>query len=314
MPESTTEQSTDAGEMPFRRLAERDGVVDTGFAPDIDPHDLHDLHDLDDLHDPDDVEHHALNGQLIESGPDTLLASFFADVVGGRPWFDALLDCIRDWEAPREIIDGREYVYLLEQEAFDWLLLAERICDAAPPGLLPTHEVEAMLIDESPPVALSEPEFQERLGTPKYWAHLNFLYGVRVEQALHLAMERVLQKERNGLSFSHQRQELDADVFGRIYGARQPDLLREYRAANHREHIDPERIEHAEWQAFTYWLFRRRIERQDPARVASDTRQGLEMLYELEAARQRRRRRRAPSTERPIDESDVIDGVLVGVG
>ena len=140
-----------------------------------------------------------------------------------------MLDCIREWESPRETIDGREYVYLIEHEAFDWLLLAERICDSVPPGLLPLHEVEALLVDESPPVPLSEVEFQERLGTAKYWAHLNFLYGVRVEQALHLAMERILQKERSGLSFSHARDELDGDVFGRIYGARQRDLLREYR-------------------------------------------------------------------------------------
>ena len=162
---------------------------------------------------------------------------------------------------------------------------------------------------------LSEAEFQERLGTAKYWAHLNFLYGVRVEQALHLAIERVLQKERSGLSFSHTRQELDSDVFGRIYGARQADLLRDYRATFNRDHADPERIEHAEWQAFTYWLFRRRLERQDPARVASDTRQGLEMLYELEVAKQRRSRRlQAAEIKRPVKEADVIDGVLVAVG
>ena len=175
-------------------------------------------------------------------------------------------------------------------------------------------EVDTLLVDESPPVPLSEAEFQERLGTAKYWAHLNFLYGVRVEQALHLAIERVLQKERSGLAFSHAREELDSDAFGRIYGARQADLLREFRAAANRQDVDPERIEHAEWQAFTYWLFRRRLERQDPARVASDTRQGLEMLYELEAAKQRRQRRRTAEREQPADGVDVIDGVLVAVG
>lgn len=281
--------------------ARNDGPVDTGFAPDLGPLDHHTGDGL-----------HGGMGDVLESGPDTLLARFQAQVRAGVPWFDALLECIRDWEVPREILDGREYVYLIEHEAFDWLLLAERICDSAT-ALLPSAEVEALLVDESPPLLLSEAEFQERLGTAKYWAHLNFLYGVRVEQALHLAMERVLQKARSGLAFSHARDDLDGDVFGRIYGMRQSDLLREYRTASLRLDADPERIEHAEWQAFTYWLFRRRLERQDPARVASDTRQGMEMLYELEAARQRRRRLRDHS-EQTVDESDVIDGVLVGVG
>ena len=302
---TTNSASTD--DIPFPHLAGRqgDGPVDTGFAPDIDPEDERLL----------DAE---LDAQLMQVGPESLLAAFHAQLHAGRPWFDALLDCVSEWQAPRETIDGREYVYLIEQEAFDWLLLAERICDSAPPGLLPADEVEAFLVEESPPVALSEIEFQQRLGTAKYWAHLNFLYGVRVEQALHLAMERVLQKARSGLAFSHARDELDGDVFGRIYGARQPDLLREFRAANDRPDADPERIEHAEWQAFTYWLFRRRLQRQDPARVASDTRQGLEMLYELEAAKQRRRRRleasRAGDPGRSGGEADVIDGVLVAVG
>ena len=300
MAEAKAETAEQAGDIPFPHLAGRqggDGSVETGFAPD---------------HGPEDEE--IINGELMEFGPEALLTQFHARLHAGAPWFDALLDCIHDWESPRETFDGREYVYLIEHEAFDWLLLAERICDSAPPGLLPPHEVEALLVDESPPTPLSEIEFQERLGTAKYWAHLNFLYGVRVEQALHLAMERVLQKERSGMSFSHARDELDGDVFGRIYGARQPDLLREFRAAANRADADPERIEHAEWQAFTYWLFRRRLERQDPARVASDTRQGLEMLYELEAAKQRRHRRRGAQSERPTDDADVIDGVLVAVG
>ena len=296
----TTEQAGQAGDNPFPHLAGRgdgDGPFETGFAPDHGPED-----------------EHIVDGELMEFGPDALLAQFHAQLHAGTPWFDALLDCIRDWESPRETFDGREYVYLIEHEAFDWLLLAERICDSAPPGLLPRHEVEALLVDESPPTTLSEIEFQDRLGTAKYWAHLNFLYGVRVEQALHLAMERVLQKERSGLSFSHARNDLDGDVFGRIYGARQAELLREFRSAADRSDADPERIEHAEWQAFTYWLFRRRLERQDPARVASDTRQGMEMLYELEAAKQRRFRRRAADAERPADDAEIIDGVLVAVG
>ena len=297
MAETTADQADDT---PFPHLADRrDGVgsADTGFAPDMGIED-----------------EHVAGAELMEFGAEALLAQFHTQLHAGKPWFDAMLDCIREWETPRETIDGREYVYLIEHEAFDWLLLAERICDSAPPGLLPPGEVEALLVEESPPIPLSEAEFQQRLGTAKYWAHLNFLYGVRVEQALHLAMERVLQKERSGLSFSHARDELDSDVFGRIYGARQRDLLREFRVVGDRADADPERIEHAEWQAFTYWLFRRRLERQDPARVASDTRQGMEMLYELEAAKQRRQRRRQAQSERSPSESDVIDGVLVAVG
>ena len=298
-----------------------------GFSED--PDTLDEL--LEGLDDPDDIADaaaEAAQAALAERNADDLLIRFELELRGGRPWFDALLDCIRDWRLPREQVGEREYVFLIEREAFDWLLLAERLCDAMPEALLPPGELEALLLDETPPLPLSEDEFKRRLGPEKYWAHLNFLYGVRVEQALHLAVERNLLKERGGIAFSHARLELDQDVFGRIYGTRQDVLLREFRAAGNR--ADTDRMSQSESQAFTYWLFRRRLERQDPARVASDTRLGLDMLLELELARQRRRLRAAEraslvsaeangaaDTNGPTaagEDGDVIEAVVVAVG
>ncbi len=310
-----------------------DGVGDPAQSPGSgfseDPDKLDDL--LDGLDDPDDIADaaaEAAQAALAERNADDLLIRFELELRGGRLWFDSLLDCIRDWRLPRERVGDREYVFLIEREAFDWLLLAERLCDAMPPALLPLHEIEALLLDELPPVALSEDEFKRRLGPEKYWAHLNFLYGVRVEQALHLAVERTLLKERGGVAFSHARIDLEQDVFGRIYGSRHADLLREFRAAGSRP--DTDRMSQSESQAFTYWLFRRRLERQDPARVASDTRLGLDMLRELELARQRRRQRAADeaalnparsngansngASATGEDEDDVIEAVVVAVG
>ena len=43
----------------------------------------------------------------------------------------------------------------------------------------------------------------------------------------------------------------------------------------------PRELSLVAWQEFTYWLFKRRIRKWHPARVASDTRRGLERLREL---------------------------------
>ena len=289
---------------------------------------------------PPEDEAHALHPAALDA--ESCLVGFELALRAGRPWFEALLDAIRRWDIPREIVDGREYVYLIEREAFDWLLLCERLCDAMPAGLLPADEVEALLTDETPPQTLSEDEFRERIGPAKYWAHLNFLYGVRVEQALQLAVERALQKETGAVAFSHGRRDLERDAHARIYGATQEDLLRDFR--DRADHPHTERITQQEWQAFTYWLFRRRVEQQDPARVASDTRRGLDMLRELELAARRRQTlrqaRRAEHTDAHAKaqsgaqkqargrmehpgaregyadpgEVDVIDSVVVAVG
>jgi hypothetical protein len=44
----------------------------------------------------------------------------------------------------------------------------------------------------------------------------------------------------------------------------------------------------AEEDAFTYWLFKRRVSRADPARVASDTRKGLRQLERIRQSHERR--------------------------
>ena len=240
------------------------------------------------------------------------LFAFELDLRSGRPWFDALLECIQRWHLPRETVDDTEYHYLIDDEAFDWLLLAQRICDSVPDDLLPCDQVDALLLDETPPGPLAEADFQAGLGPSKYWAHLNFLYGVRVEQALQLAVERSLHKERGAVRFDHARPEPDDDLFARIYGAPQSQLLADFRDAHDRAHTD--RIGQSELHAFTYWLFRRRLQRQDPARIASDTRQGLDMMRELEQARQRRRALRAAAATPPPTDDDLIEAVVVAVG
>ena len=44
----------------------------------------------------------------------------------GVPWHQALLEAIGLWTQPQEEFQGRTYQYLIQGEAFDWLVLAER--------------------------------------------------------------------------------------------------------------------------------------------------------------------------------------------
>ena len=221
-----------------------------------------------------------------------LINGFRQDLRAGRPWYEALLDVIALWEIGEEVVDGRGYRYLLGGEAFDWLLLAERLCDAvAPDGLLPREEVEALLVAEQWPVAMDAERFAARLGPAKYRAHLNFVYGVRVEEALQLAVEEEVQKEhRSGINSRDHR--TDEDAFQRIYGVSRRSLLESHQQDRQRPITN--RISLSELKDFTYWLFKWRIAKQDPARVASDTRRGLLRLQELERLQ---RARRAPAPD-----------------
>ncbi len=202
-------------------------------------------------------------------------------VAAGDHWYLALLKTMARWGPAEETLDGRRYRYLIGGEAFDLLLLAERLSDELD-GTLSTSEREALLFHGHPPLQLEEEEFQTLLGTPKYQAYLNFLYGVTVEEALQQAVEEEVAKERHSYIWANDDEHGERSVFCRIYGREQKDLLREFQKERGLEALDE--LQLTDLKEFTYWLFKYRIKSQDGARVASDTRKGLAALSRVEAA------------------------------
>jgi len=212
-----------------------------------------------------------------------VLAELRRAVTDGQPWFIALLQAIAQWPLPEETVGDRCYRYLVGGEAFDWLLLAERMCETLD-GLLPVEEQEALLFFGRPPLDITEQEFRRLIGHAKYRAHLNYLYGVIVEEVLQLVVEEDLRKEQLSRVWEKHLPP-DAEAFQHIYGRGQQDLLREFR--QERRLSEVEDLSLAEAQEFTYWLFKHRLRWCDPARVASDTRRALAKLRYLERCRPR---------------------------
>ena len=98
----------------------------------------------------------------------------------GREWHEALLEAVGMWTLPEEHFRGRQYRYLVKDEAFDWLLLAERLCSELD-GLVPAEDKERLLLGGELPDGIGTDRFKEYLGYNKHRAFLNFWYGVVVE-------------------------------------------------------------------------------------------------------------------------------------
>jgi hypothetical protein len=231
---------------------------------------------------------------------------FLNDLRIGTPWFDALLGAISRWDVPAETVGERDYRYLFGNEAFDWLVLAERLCaEGLDAQLLPSEAVDALLLEEEFPAPMEEDEFKDRLGAAKYRAHLNFTYGVRLEEALQLGVEERIHKERSGGVLTNDRHSDPTNaVFRRIYGSDRDSLLREFRAEMERPQID--RISLTELREFTYWVSKRRVAVQDPARVASDTRQAMLTLQRLQELKRDRLASRDKSASGAIHFVDTV--------
>ena len=235
----------------------------------------------------------ALTGDILDGddhvdppAKDDIVTKLRADLREGRDWFPALLDAVGRWRLPEEIVGSRTYRYLIHGEAFDWLLLAERLLDEVT-DLVPPDESSALLFHGRWPSGVDDEEFADRLGAAKHSAHLNFLYGVLVEEALQISVEEEIHKENYSRALARDPLN-DETMFRRVYGKTRRELVADYYADS--GVMLGGDLSHSDWQAFTYWLFKSRLKRQDKARVASDTRKGLGQLTRMELAVSQRRR------------------------
>jgi hypothetical protein len=214
------------------------------------------------------------SSHLTEFEDNEAVRHFKQAITGGKNWYLALLEAISIWTLAEETIGERKFCYLIGGEAFDWLLLAERLCRAAT-GLIPDKEAENLLFHGKAPVNLPTEDFKTLIGAGKYKQYLSYFYGVTVEEALLLAVEAEVVKERRAFVLRHDSDFLD-EAYRRIYGAEEKDLLREFRQQN--KYPQNSSIGLSELREFTYWLFKYRLEHADRSKVASDTKKAMEYL------------------------------------
>ena len=192
----------------------------------------------------------------------------------GQDWHIALLEAVGRWDIPEETHDGRLYRYLIDGEALDWMLVAERLC-ASVDGVLPENEKMVFLFHGRFPEEVSPESFRALIGGARYRQYLNYFYGVIVEEALFRAVREEVRKEKWASGFSRAQDPTD-EVYRRIYRQERAVLLKEFRKAKGYPHRRSTSL--LEMKEFTYWLFKYRLNRSDRARVASDTRKGLDWL------------------------------------
>ena len=195
-------------------------------------------------------------------------------IAGGKHWYIALLESMGLWASAEEDHNDRTYRYLIDGEAFDWLLLAERLCETVD-RLLPEDEKNALLFYGRPPLSLSAREVKKLIGSSKYRQYLNYFYGITVEGALLLAVQEEIDKERQVSGYRNKHESAD-EAYRRIYDATRAALLKSFRQEKGYPQIKS--ITLTELKEFTYWLFKYRLKQCEKAKIASDTKKALEYL------------------------------------
>ena len=207
-------------------------------------------------------------------------------------WKLTILEAIADWPLANEDVGGETFEYLIGGEAFNWRLLAQRLLGECG-SVIPDETLWEWLSDSVLFAGFEEPDFKRAVGVDKYRAHLSYFYGVTVEQSLLVAVEEEVTHQRVGSG----RQLSDGSMeraYALLYGDERDHLWEVFRleagvhaAREGWRHRDEHSL--GSEDSFTYWLFKLRMERSDPAKIASDTRKGL---AKLERMRQNDIRRR----------------------
>ena len=196
------------------------------------------------------------------------------ELLNGVDWPNALMGAIALWTTPEEIFQGTRLVYLIASEAFDWLTLAHRLTAEAR-DLIPEDELEHLLFTGRFPSRVDESEFKDILGVDKNSAYLNYFYGVEVETALQQVVESEVEK-RFYASGRQYATDHTNEAFNRIYNSTRDDLLIAYWEQVKRPYRKVTTL--TELKEFTYWLFKRRLNVSDKAKIASDTKKGMAAL------------------------------------
>ena len=210
--------------------------------------------------------------QLFDTG--AAIRHLRQSITAGKEWYLALLEAIALWDCEEEIRHERTYRYLIAGEALDWMLLAERLCEAID-GLLPEDEKFDFLFHSRLPIDITPRQFKQLIGSIHYHQYLNYFYGITVEEALLCAVRDAIRKERRVSGLARDQEPVD-EVYRRVYRQGRDDLLREFR----REKRYPQRRSTGllEMKEFTYSLFKYRIKNSDSTRMASDTKKALDWL------------------------------------
>jgi len=202
----------------------------------------------------------------------------------GDKWKLAVLEAIAAWPTAQEQIGDELYVYLIGGEAFDWQLLAKRLLRECETEIDPDVSWDWF----SEPVLFAgfeESDFMRAVGVDKGRAHLSYFYGVTVEQSLVTAVEEEVTHRRVGAGRQLSDHSLEL-AYETLYGNTRDQLWEVFKleagvmlARDGWRHRDEHTL--GSEDAFTYWLFKLRMERSDPAKIASDTRKGLAKLERM---------------------------------
>jgi len=185
------------------------------------------------------------------------------------------LKIIGHWPLKSEIIDGIEYQYWINDEAFNWYLLASRIIFSV------KDEQNIKKLDHFLSIEHFLPGSDQRIiinlfPPDKYRAHLNFIYGVILEEVIICFNE--MEKNKDVLNQFNVTDSINL-VYLNLYGMNYTEFIRlfEFETKNKLDQFDTL----DSYYNFLYWSWKYRLKKSTPEKIAYDSQSGINFLMNL---------------------------------
>ena len=190
------------------------------------------------------------------------------EVSQGENWQQSIAKYIGLWNEKEEFYRGYKYIYVIDNEALDWLTWTERLVSSIKAyipkdeyhyvsisGLLPDEEIYNYIKKTIPKTKLSQMR--------------NFYYGIIIENLIY--NYKISEYQKNTMGIEDHDQKFYEDIYNKPL-----DILYEmfYRD---KKTINKNKLNFHELKLFSYWLFKYRLKHSDKTKMAHETNMALKL-------------------------------------
>tara|TARA_B100001142_G_C14334197_1_gene655238 strand:+ start:2173 stop:2817 length:645 start_codon:yes stop_codon:yes gene_type:complete len=190
------------------------------------------------------------------------------EVSQGENWQKSVAKHIGLWNEKEEFYRGYKYIYLIDDEALDWLTLTERLVSSIKPyitkeeynyvstsGLLPDQEIYKYIKKTIPKKKLSQMR--------------NFYYGIIIENLIY--HYKILEYQKNTIVAEDNDHRFYEEIYNKPIEVLYEIFYKE------RKTINKNKLNFHELKLFSYWLFKYRLKHSDKTKMAHETNTALKL-------------------------------------
>ena len=194
------------------------------------------------------------------------------EVSRGENWQKSIAQYIGLWTEKEEFYRGYKYIYLIDDEALDWLTLTERLVSSiksyitkeeynyvSTSGLLPDKDIYKYIKETIPKKKLSQMR--------------NFYYGIIIENLIY--HYKILEYQKNTIVVEDNDQKFYEEIYNKPIEVLYEMFYKEKKT------INKNKLNFHELKLFSYWLFKYRLKHSDKTKMAHETNTALKLANNI---------------------------------